>query len=137
MCGDDRKLFTQEEDQEWETWEDENLKNLSPVIWKTLISKDKTCSYGIVAGVFEVAPGKALLRHYHAEEEAYYILTGKGVLEIDDETYTVTSGTAFFIPGNAKHSLSNTGKCKLKVLYMFPADSFGEIDYSFIKDTCE
>ncbi len=96
-----------------------------------MISKGRTNSDGIVAGVFELDPGNTLLRHSHAEPEVYYILEGEGVLEIDDETHTATSETAVFIPGDAVHSIRNSGKGALKVFYTFPANSFEEIEYKF------
>ncbi len=131
MCCKDRAVVVQEKHLEWESWDDKQLRQQSPVVWKTLISQKKTASYGIVAGVFELPPGQTLLKHHHAQEEAYYILEGEGKLELDGQTERVTCGTAVFIPGNAKHAITNIGASPLKVLYMFPADSFKDIEYVF------
>src|ERR687891_165182 len=39
--------------------------------------------------------------------------------------------SAVFIPGDVFHSLSNTGALDLRFAYVFPADSFGEVEYIF------
>jgi len=45
-------------------------------------------------------------RHYHKiSEEFYYILTGRGVVEIDGEEREVTTGDAILIPPGAWHQI--------------------------------
>lgn len=131
MLNHERRLCVREDELEWETWKDPSLKDRSPIIWKTLISQDKTDSSRLVAGVAEIPVGTLLIRHSHAEEEVYYILEGEGHLELDGDTIRVTRGTSVFIPGNAEHALTNTGIRTLKLLYMFPTDSFEDIEYTF------
>lgn len=138
MLRYERRLCVREDELEWETWKDPSLKDRSPIIWKTLISQDKTDSSRLVAGVAEIPEGTLLIRHSHAEEEVYYILEGEGHLELDDETIRVTRGTSVFIPGNVEHALTNTGIRTLKLLYMFPTDSFEDIEYTFpMKESLE
>ncbi len=138
MLIHERRLCVREDELEWETWKDSFLKDQSQVVWKTLISQGKTDSSGLVAGVAEIPVGALLIRHSHAKEEAYYILEGEGHLELDGDTMRVARGTSVFIPGNAEHALTNTGTRTLKFLYMFPADSFEDIEYTFpMKESLE
>lgn len=55
-------------------------------------------------------PGATVQPHFHHEtEEIYYILSGTGLMEIDEEKQAVQSGDAIYIPRGAHHSLTNTG----------------------------
>lgn len=52
-------------------------------------------------------PGSATDRHYHRlSEEFYFILEGKGSMEIDGETREVGPGDAILIPQLAWHQIS-------------------------------
>jgi len=51
--------------------------------------------------------GGATRRHYHrASEEFYFVLTGRGLMEIDGETREVAPGDAVLIPPGAWHQVS-------------------------------
>ena len=48
--------------------------------------------------------------HVHeTAENIYYILKGKGIVELDDKRQLVSPGTVIFIPPGVKHSIINTG----------------------------
>lgn len=54
----------------------------------------------------KVPTGGATQRHYHKEsEEFYYILGGRGEMEIDGEVQTVVEGDAVLIPAGAWHTI--------------------------------
>ena len=59
------------------------------------------------------------------------MLEGSGLVRVGGEETTVEAGTAVFIPGDAPHSCENTGASDLRVAYVFPADSFDEVEYVF------
>jgi len=113
----------------WESWPDEISRQASPVIWKTLISKGKTDSYGVTMGVLEIPAGETLIQHQHLQAEVYYILAGQGRLQLNETNYQVEPGMAIFIPSNTWHSVTNLADTVLKVLYVFSADSFEEVVY--------
>jgi len=50
--------------------------------------------------------------------EVYYILEGKGLMHIDDESAEIQSGQAIYIPPNAKQWIENIGDSDLKFLCM-------------------
>ncbi|OLE53605.1 MAG: hypothetical protein AUG51_12115 [Acidobacteria bacterium 13_1_20CM_3_53_8] len=66
----------------------------------------------------EVLPvGAKVGRHYHNEtEEIYYILSGRGLMTVGDETRKVEAGDAIFIPLGQKHTLENNGDKPLTLL---------------------
>lgn len=123
--------FVEASTQGWESWDDERLRQLSPILWKTLISAGKTNSYGLTMGLCEIPPGKQLIRHRHQEEELYYILAGEGQMEINRQVSPIKAGMAVFIPGNAEHALVNQSPSPLQFVYVFPVDSFQQVQYLF------
>src|SRR5262245_37176615 len=129
-----KKLFVVASEREWEGWDDAHLRQVSPIAWRTLISGGKTDSYGLTMGLCEIPPGARLIRHRHPEEEVYYILAGEGQMEIDQQSALVNAGMAVFIPGNAEHAFTNASSYPLRFIYVFPADSFQQIEYTFLEE---
>ncbi|MFC1910859.1 cupin domain-containing protein [Chloroflexota bacterium] len=57
-----------------------------------------------------VAPGKTTEEHYHAQvEEIYYILQGKGKINIKGKIREVTAGDGIAIAPGMRHSIENIG----------------------------
>jgi mannose-6-phosphate isomerase-like protein (cupin superfamily) len=94
---------------EWETWPDEEIARKGLVYWKTLVSADVTRSEALTMGIGRVPPGEALRTHRHLSPEIYLVLEGTGSVEIGPDARPVEAGSAVFIPGDAPHSLANTG----------------------------
>ena len=124
-------IMSREVDQEWETWSEEDIPQKGLVYWKTLISKGVTRSENLTLGVASLPPGGALHEHRHTQDEVYLVLEGSGLVRVGDEELTVGAGSAVFIPGDALHSCENTGTSDLRVAYVFPADSFEDVEYVF------
>ncbi|MDP2646656.1 MAG: cupin domain-containing protein [Desulfobacterales bacterium] len=57
-----------------------------------------------------LAPGKELLAHVDPMEEIYFMLSGTGLMEVDDETRQVNPGDATWIPTGSRHAFRNNGK---------------------------
>jgi mannose-6-phosphate isomerase-like protein (cupin superfamily) len=124
-------IVSREADREWESWGEEDVPNKGLVYWKTLISRGVTRSQGLTLGVASLPPGGALREHRHAQEEVYLVLDGSGLVRVGAEELAVGAGSAVFVPGDALHSCENTGASDLRVAYVFPADSFDEVEYVF------
>ena len=103
------------------------------VRWRTLISGDRTPTDSLTVGVAELEPGESRFfrPHKHAQAEVYYILSGEGAVTISGIDHPVRPCTTVFIPGGAEHGARNTGAELLRLLYVFPSDSFAEIKYEF------
>ena len=54
-----------------------------------------------------VKAGYALGGGVHEEDEIYYILSGKGKLQLDDKLVDVAGGQVIFIPAGCFHALDN------------------------------
>jgi quercetin dioxygenase-like cupin family protein len=124
-------VVVQESAREWETWPDEGVTERGLVYWKTLLSADITHSEALTMGIAKIPPGEALHEHRHPQAEVYLILEGRGLLRIDGKPQPIAAGSAVFIPGNTSHSCQNTGATTLRFAYVFPANSFAEIEYTF------
>jgi quercetin dioxygenase-like cupin family protein len=113
-------------DQEWSATE-----KYPGVRWKFLIDKDVTGSSGLSLGFAEIAPGGDLILHYHSPAEIYVITNGVGTLNKSGELEKVKKGDVVYIAGNAKHALKNTGKETLEFYWIFPTDSFSDVEYLY------
>ena len=60
--------------------------------------------------LMEVAPGEATCLHRHNCEEVFFIVEGKGKVEVEGQLYEVEQGCGVYIPPNAKHRCLNTEK---------------------------
>jgi mannose-6-phosphate isomerase-like protein (cupin superfamily) len=99
------------------------------VSWRTLTSADRTPTRALTTGVCEIAPGGELLLHRHAPLELYYFLEGTGVVTLGAVDRPVRAGSTVYIPGNTPHRIRNNGAVPLRLFYVFPVDSFGEVEY--------
>ena len=55
-----------------------------------------------------IAPGEASTAHSHDEEETFIIISGSGVMRVDDEQEAVGKGDVIFLPRFSEHQLKNT-----------------------------
>ena len=117
---------------DWEGWRHATLASESAVRWKLLIAGERTASRGLVTGIAQLAPGAQLLLHHHEAEETYYIVSGQGEMQIDDDTAAVGPGCAIYIPANARHALRCTGSEPLFFAFSFARDRFDQITYHFV-----
>jgi quercetin dioxygenase-like cupin family protein len=112
---------------------DEEVAARGLVYWKTLLSADVTPSEALTMGIAKIPPAEALHEHRHQQAEIYLILEETGLVRIDGKARPVGAGSAVFIPGNVVHSCENTGASDLRFAYVFPANSFEEVEYVFVE----
>ena len=58
-----------------------------------------------LANEFEVAGGSAVFPHTHPTHEFYYVLSGRGIMTVGDETSEIRQGDLVYIPPDMVHSL--------------------------------
>jgi mannose-6-phosphate isomerase-like protein (cupin superfamily) len=63
-----------------------------------------------------LAPGKTLIGHVDPMEEIYIIQSGRGLMQVDEETHEVKPGDAIHIPMGHFHELTNIGEEELTLL---------------------
>ena len=111
-------------EQEWTTTE-----KYPGVRWKFLIDADFMGSSGLSVGFAEIIPGGYLTLHYHSPAEIYVVTAGNGILDKSGELEEIKKGDVVYIEGNAKHALKNVGKETLEFYWIFPTDTFSEVEY--------
>jgi mannose-6-phosphate isomerase-like protein (cupin superfamily) len=92
-------------------------------VLRELLHPDKTRSYrgkslrirySLAHAV--VRPGCASRPHRLRTSEVYYILSGRGIMHINDEQRPVRAGQAIYIPPDSRQYIENTGRSQLKFL---------------------
>ena len=61
-------------------------------------------------------PGSAIGHHVQAEDEIYYVLSGRGQMTLDGQTVDVGPGTAILTRTGSSHSLKQTGAEDLVII---------------------
>lgn len=61
-------------------------------------------------------PGEALKKHITPVDVVFYVLEGKGVVEIGEERAEATADTLIESPANIAHRWINDGVCPLRIL---------------------
>lgn len=70
-------------------------------------------------GYVVIYPGGGIPEHDHETVESYTILKGHGTMMVDGETQDVKEGDCIFIPSWKKHSMSNTGKEDMHLMFVY------------------
>jgi uncharacterized cupin superfamily protein len=64
-----------------------------------------------------LAPGVSVGVHRHErDEEYYYIVSGEGMLTLDDEQFPVKAGDISAVYPGGRHGLANTGAQDLRII---------------------
>jgi quercetin dioxygenase-like cupin family protein len=88
-----------------------------------------TPTSGLSMGVFEVPPGAQLAPHHHRPQEVYYVTVGEAEVFVDGAWTPVRAGDVAYLPGDAVHGARNRGASTCRIVWMFPVDSFAEVEY--------
>ena len=61
-------------------------------------------------------PGSGIGYHEQKEDEIYYVLSGRGVMTVDDKSFEVGPGTAVLTRPGSSHGLKQTGTEDLVIM---------------------
>ena len=64
-------------------------------------------------------PGSGIGYHEQKEDEVYYVLSGKGVMTLDDKPIEVGPGTAILTRPGSSHGLKQTGNEDLVIMIAY------------------
>jgi mannose-6-phosphate isomerase-like protein (cupin superfamily) len=81
-----------------------------------LISPQNSSAEGISVQISEIPVGSEQPVHSHYPEQCYYIIRGKGLMIIEEQTREVAVGDAVYIPSSSKHGIKNIGNDILEYL---------------------
>lgn len=109
--------------------EDEiKLEKLKGRSYKLLASSETIGCKNLCAGVSFFPAGQHAPGHIHEkEEEVIYCLKGTGEAVIENKHFELKPGAVVYFPPGGLHSINNTGKDTIKLLFMFsPAAKIGQ-----------
>lgn len=69
-------------------------------------------------GVLRLNPGQKDTQGPHLEDELYFVMEGKGYINILEENHEIRKGSCIFVPSQTKHYFHGN-KERLVVLYVF------------------
>jgi mannose-6-phosphate isomerase-like protein (cupin superfamily) len=69
-------------------------------------------------GVLRLNPGQKDTQEPHSEDELYFVMEGKGYINIVGESHEITKGSCIFVPSKTNHYFHGN-KERLVVLYVF------------------
>jgi mannose-6-phosphate isomerase-like protein (cupin superfamily) len=76
----------------------------------------KTPSLGLVFRKRAFKPGSAIGYHLQREDEIYYVLSGRGMMNVDGKEFEVGPGDAVLTRPGSSHGLKQVGKEDLVIL---------------------
>ena len=80
---------------------------------------DKTPGMKFVFRKRALHPGAGVGHHEQHEDEVYYVLSGRGVMTLDDKPYDVGPGTAVLTRTGSSHGLKQVGSDDLVVIITY------------------
>ena len=106
----DARWAINEEFEKWEYWEPSKGSRLR---YKVLFDqKHGNARQGVA--IYSVAPNTHYTRHFHEDPEIYYIVSGHGIMNVQDTEYEVNPGSAIYIGPGVVHGIDNPGDEPLK-----------------------
>ena len=69
-------------------------------------------------GVLRLNPGQKDTQGPHPEDELYFVIEGKGLINILEKNHEIRKGSCIFVPSKTKHYFHGN-KERLVVLYVF------------------
>ena len=96
---------------------------------RTLISSDRTPTSKISLGTFEMPPGAENQPHRHGPQEIYYVTEGEAEVYLEGEWKPLRKGDVVYVPGDAVHGTRNRGESVCTIVWVFPSDTYEEIEY--------
>jgi quercetin dioxygenase-like cupin family protein len=124
----DSVIHVNENDCPWEL-EPDDAHRPARIRMRTFVSAGRTMSSGVSMGVFEMPPGAVLDPHRHHPQEVYYVTGGEAEVFLDGTWRRLRTGDVVYVPGDAVHGARNRGDETCTIVWVFPADSYDEIEY--------
>ena len=83
------------------------------LLQEILHPQNHSCAIGYSIAKAELAVGTSSLPHQLVGSETYYILSGEGIIYIDDQNFELTTGSIAWVPPHAQQWVKNTGDTSL------------------------
>jgi quercetin dioxygenase-like cupin family protein len=121
-------IHRNESDYPWELDPDDAHRE-ARIRVRTFVSGGRTPTSGLSMGVFEMPPGALLDPHSHHPAEVYYVTAGEAEVYHGDRWRPLCAGDVVYFPADTVHGARNRGPAPCTIVWVFPADSYDEIEY--------
>jgi mannose-6-phosphate isomerase-like protein (cupin superfamily) len=74
-------------------------------------------------GVYALASGADDPQTPHGEDEVYYVVSGRGVLQVENVDQPVQTGSIVFVEANAHHRFHSITEDLTTLVFFAPAES--------------
>ncbi len=74
-------------------------------------------------GIYRLNAGDVDRQKPHSQDEMYYIVQGKGVINVSGEDRAVKSGTVVFVPAGMEHFFHFITEDLITLVFFAPAES--------------
>ncbi|MFB3117321.1 MAG: cupin domain-containing protein [Myxococcota bacterium] len=74
-------------------------------------------------GVYALDAGADDTQTPHGEDEVYYVVSGRGILRVEDVDQPVQSGSVVFVEANAQHRFHSITEDLTTLVFFAPAES--------------
>lgn len=102
------------------------------ILQEILHPQQHPCAIGYSIAKAQLEKGTASLPHRLKGSETYYILSGKGIIYINDEAHPLEEGSIIWVPPMANQWVENTGDSTL--LFLCIVEPFWQEEEEHIED---
>ena len=97
--------------------------------WSRVLVAAETVGGNVSALGYSVfKPGTSTADLSHAVEELAYIVSGSGVIRLEDRDVPVAAGQALYVPAKIWHTVLNPGDADLVMVFSFPSPGYPPTD---------
>lgn len=98
----------------------EGVRRTPSRVSKLLLSEFSVGARNLSMGMNITDIGSMIPKHVHEnEEEAMFIISGRGKLILEDGEQELHPGMAIYMPPGVEHSIVNTGEEELKLVWVY------------------
>ena len=95
----------------------------TPITFNISKTKDNILSVSLLTE--ELIPGSSIPVHKHLhEDEFFFIISGTGIIKIDEKAFPFKPGTTAFVPKNTWHAFNNNGNEKVVFFFGYSPAGF-------------
>jgi quercetin dioxygenase-like cupin family protein len=96
--------------------------------WSRVIITGDRVGSTTALGFSSFAPGTSTAMLAHETEELAYVLSGRGLVRLDDGSVPYSAGSGLYIPAGVWHAIVNTGDDAVTMVFSFPHPDYPPTD---------
>jgi mannose-6-phosphate isomerase-like protein (cupin superfamily) len=94
------------------------LENILSTIGKNEYFSEFLRTKSLDAGIIRLLEGQLDTQSMHSMDELYYVIEGRGLIDVNGKSHIISKGSLVFIPASTRHRFYGN-KGEMIVLYIF------------------